>query len=123
MHPEQVAEPGGRQRSCRPGECSEAITHPGVVSVPAHPVKPNEARDVYVWPYGLDSTYEDGWGFSNAPPAVAGIIALMLSANRSLPIGDVKRLLIETAELRDAFWVLNAEAAVSAPVAKRASSS
>jgi hypothetical protein len=76
-----------------------------------------------VWPYDLDARYEDGWGFSNAPPTVAGVIALVLSANRSLPTGEVRRLLIETAGLRDGFRVLDAEAAVAAAVARRGASS
>jgi subtilisin len=119
VHPELISHPSGEKRLCRRGECLETIIHSGVVSVPAHTMEPNAARDVCVWPYDLDSPYEDGWGFSNAPPTVAGVIALMLSANRALPIGDVKRILVETAEMRDGFRVLNAEAAVAAAVAQR----
>jgi hypothetical protein len=54
---------------------------------------------------------------------VTGVVALMLSANRSLPIGEVKRLLVDTTELRSGFRVLNAEAAVAAAVARRRPSS
>ena len=78
-------------------------------------MKPDAARDVYVWPYDLDSVYEDGWGFSNAPPAVAGVIALMKGSNPSLPLTAIKLLLVESAEMKDGFQVLNAEKAVAAP--------
>lgn len=114
VHPELVTDATGRERPCRRGECSEAIIHPGIVTVPAHPVKPNDARDVYVWPYDLDSVYQDGWGYSNAPPAVGGVIALMKASNPSLPLATLKRLLIETAEVKDGFRVLNARKAVAA---------
>lgn len=114
VHPELIIDATGRERPCRHGECSEAIIHPGIVSVPAHPVKPNDARDVYVWPYDLDSKYEDGWGFSNAPPAVGGVIALMKGSNPSLPLATIKTLLIESAEMKDGFRVLNAGKAVAA---------
>ncbi len=114
VHPELVTDSAGEERSCRRGECAETIIHPGVVTVPAHPAQPNDARDVYVWPYDLDSAYQDGWGYSNAPPAVAGVIALMRGSNPSLPPAAVKRLLIESAEMRGGFRVLNAEQAVAA---------
>lgn len=114
VHPEIVTDATGRERFCRRGECSETIIHAGVVSVPAHPVKPNDARDVYVWPYDLDSVYKDGWGFSNAPPTVAGVIALMKGSNRSLSVRDLKRVLIENSDMKDGFRVINAAKAVAA---------
>lgn len=114
VHPEVVIGDDGRKRYCRRGECPETIIHAGVVAVPAHPVKPDDARDVYVWPYDLDSVYRDGWGFSNAPPAVGGVIALMKGANPSLTSEAIKRLLIESADMKDGFRVVNAAKAVAA---------
>ncbi len=114
VHPELVPDSTGGERPCRRGECSETFIHAGIVAVPAHPVNPSDARDVYVWPYDLDSKYKDGWGFSNAPPVVAGVIALMKGSNPSLPLAEIKRLLIENADMRDGFRVLNAEKAVAA---------
>lgn len=114
VHPEVVTDETGRERRCRRGECSEAIIHAGIVAVPAHPVKPDDARDVYAWPYDLDSVYEDGWGFSNAPPAVGGVIALMKGTNPSLSPATIKRLLIESGEMKGGFRVLNARKAVAA---------
>lgn len=114
VHPEVVTDETGKERQCRRGECSEAIIHAGVVAVPAHPVKPNDARDVYVWPYDLDSAFEDGWGFSMGPPAVGGVVALMKGTNPSLSPETIKRLLIESGEMRDGFRVVNARKAVAA---------
>ncbi|HET7712076.1 MAG TPA: hypothetical protein VFL80_09125 [Thermoanaerobaculia bacterium] len=114
VHPELVIGESGRTRYCRRGECSESIIHAGVVAVPAHPVKPDDARDIYVWPYDLDSVYRDGWGFSNGPPAVGGVIALMKGANPSLSPEAIKRLLIESGDMKDGFRVLNARKAVAA---------
>lgn len=119
VHPELVAEPGAEPRPCTPGECLEAIVHTGIVGVPTHPTRPEDARDVYTWPYDLDAAYMDGWGFSNAPPVAAGVIALVRSANPSLPAAEVKRLLVETAVERDGFRVLDAAAAVQAALAAR----
>ena len=121
VHPELVAMPGAKPRPCQRGECLEAIIRGGIVAVPAHPTWPEEARDIYTWPYDLDAAYMDGWGFSNAPPTVGGVIALMRSANPSLPAIEVKRLLVETAADKDGFRVLDAEAAVRAAEAVRSS--
>jgi hypothetical protein len=117
VHPEVVADETGRKRYCRRGECNEAVIHAGIVAVPAHPVKPDDARDVYVWPYDLDSVYRDGWGYSNAPPAVGGVIALMKGTNPSLSPATIKRLLIESGDMRDGFRVLDARKAVAAAAA------
>ena len=85
-----------------------------MVSVPAHPADPRPSRDLYTWPYDLEAKYEDGWGYSNAPPVVAGVIALMKGANPALTPADVRRILRETAALKDGFPVLDAAAAVAA---------
>jgi hypothetical protein len=114
VHPEVVTDETGKERRCRRGECSEGVIHAGIVAVPAHPVKPDDARDVYVWPYDLDSAYEDGWGFSNGPPAVGGVVALMKGTNPSLSPETIKRLLVESGEMRDGFRVVNARKAVEA---------
>ena len=114
VHPEVVIDEVGQKRQCRRGECSEAIIHAGIVAVPAHPVKPDDARDVYAWPYDFDSVYEDGWGYSNGPPAVGGVVALMKGTNPLLSPETIKRLLIESGEMRDGFRVVNARKAVAA---------
>ena len=117
VHPETIASGEGTSRPCAPAECDGRIVHAGVVSVPEHPVKPDPSRNVYTWPYDLDEKYEDGWGFSNGPPIVAGVIALVKSANPRLSPEQVRHLLVETASDRDGFKVLDAEAAVKAAAA------
>ncbi len=119
VHPEAIAADVGKTRPCAPAECDNRIVHAGVVSVPEHPVSPHPARNVYTWPYDLDERFEDGWGFSNGPPTVAGVIALVKSANPRLSPGQVRHLLVETAFDRDGFRVLDAEAAVKAAAAMR----
>ena len=114
VHPELVSGEGGKRRGCLAHECDARILHAGIVSVPEHPARVDASRDVYTWPYDLDSNYQDGWGYSNAPPTVAGVIALVKSVNPSLSPGRVKALLVETAAVRDGFRVLDAEAAVRA---------
>ena len=56
--------------------------------------------------------WEDGWGYSNAPPIVAGIIALMKSVNPGLGVKEVKNILIKTSVDRNGFNVIDANAAV-----------
>ena len=95
------------------------IVHPGVVSVPAHRLRPDFRREVYVWPYDLKPVFQDGWGLSNGPPIVAGVIALMKSANPELTNPEIRRIIVETADSRDGFKVLDAEAAVKKALAVR----
>jgi hypothetical protein len=114
VHPEYIPDDDGNPRLCRLGECNEKIIHTGVVSVPDHPTEPESNRDVYVWPYDLVPKYEDGWGYSNGPPIVAGVIALMRGAYPGLTPADARRAIRETAVDRDGFSVLDAEAAVRA---------
>ncbi len=95
------------------------IIHPGVVSVPAHRLRPESRRDVYVWPYDIKPVFKDGWGLSNGPPIVAGVIALMKSANPELTNPEIRRIVVETADTRDGFRVLNAEGAVKKALAMR----
>lgn len=90
------------------------IIHTGVVSVPAYTVEPEPNREINTWPYDLTANYEDGWGFSNAPPVVAGVIALMKSANPSLTTDQLRTIIEETAFEREGFRCLDAEAAVEA---------
>ncbi len=97
----------------------ERILHAGVVSVPQHRVRPESGRDIYVWPYEMNPIYKDGWGFSNGAPIVAGVIALMKSANPKLTPAQIRSILVETADNKDGFTVLNAEAAVKKAVALR----
>lgn len=119
VHPEEVAANGDAFTPCGAGECDPRIIHTGVVSVPEHPVHPHPSRQVYTWPYDLDAKFEDGWGFSNAPPTVAGVIALMKSANPRLSPAQLRQLLVQTAFEREGFRVLDAEAAVKAAIAIR----
>jgi hypothetical protein len=114
VHPERVKGGDGKLRACGAGECDPRIVHAGVVSVPDHPATPDAARDIYVWPYDLEPHFEDGWGYSNGPPTVAGAIALIKAANPALTPAAIKALLVETASVRNGFRVLDAAAAVSA---------
>lgn len=49
---------------------------------------PDAAPDIYVWPYDLEPHFEDGWGYSNGPPTIAGAIALLKAANPALTGSD-----------------------------------
>lgn len=119
VHPENVAADPKTFQPCGADACDRRIVHAGVVSVPEHPTKPNAARDVYTWPYDLDAKFEDGWGYSNAPPIVGGVIALVKSANPRLSPAEIRELLVQTAYPREGFAVLDVSAAVKAAVAKR----
>ncbi len=88
------------------------IIHSGLVAVPRHRTRPERGRDIYVWPYEMNPVFKDGWGFSNGPPIVAGVIALMKGANPKLTPAQIRSILMETAENRDSFAVLDAQAAV-----------
>ena len=114
VHPEYKEVKEKKLIFCDSLELNPLIIHPGVVSVPAHPVKISSTiiRDFYTWPYDIDPVYEDGWGFSNAPPIVAGVIALMKSVNPGLNIKEIKNILIKTSVMNDGFNIVDAEAAV-----------
>ncbi len=118
VHPENLAADQKQFQPCAPGECEPRIVRTGIVSVPAHRFPPHPSRMIYTWPYDLESHYQDGWGFSNAPPQVSGVIALMKSANPRLTPSRTRALLRETADDRNGFRVLNAEAAVKAAIAE-----
>jgi len=62
----------------------------------------------------MNPVYKDGWGLSNGPPIVAGVIALMKGANPKLTPAQIRNILTQTAENKDGFRVLNAEAAKKA---------
>jgi serine protease len=113
VHPENVAARGEKPKACAPAACDARILRTGIVSVPEHPARPHPSRDVYTWPYDLSAQFEDGWGYSNAPPIVAGVIALVKSANPRLSAGEIRRAITETAYDREGFRVLDAEAAVT----------
>jgi len=119
VHPENVSGTREKFTPCAVDACDARIVHAGIVSVPEHPTNPHPARLVYTWPYDLDAKYEDGWGYSNAPPIVLGTIALMKSANPRLSPAQLRELLRETSTAREGFPVLNAEAAVRGAVALR----
>ena len=50
----------------------------------------------------------DGWGYSNAPPVVEGIVDLMKSVNPDLSHDEISKIIIETADDKSGFMVLNA---------------
>jgi hypothetical protein len=110
VHPEEKT---------KPDALDPRIIHPGLVSVPKHRARPEPARTLYVWPYEMNPVFQDGWGYSNAPPIVAGVIALMKSANPKLTPAQIRSILMETAENKDGFAVLDAQAAVKKAVALR----
>jgi len=114
VHPEYKDFKNGKLVFCDSTELNPLIIHPGIVPVPAHPYtkKAEMWRDFYTWPYDIDPVFRDGWGFSNAPPITAGIIALVKSVNPELNVKQIKKLLIETSENHNGFNILNAEAAV-----------
>ncbi len=110
VHPEYKSDPN---------TIDKRILHPGLVSVPEHRAVPRPGRDIYVWPYQVKPVFRDGWGYSNGPPIVAGVIALMKSANPELTPAQIRSIIVETAESRDGFSVLNAEAAVEKALAMK----
>jgi hypothetical protein len=110
VHPERIVK--GTQTRESNNRCDHRIIHTGVVSVPKYPTKPKARRDIYVWPYKMNPVYKDGWGYSNGPPIVAGVIALMKSANPYLSPKQVRTIIAETACIKEGFKVLDAEAAV-----------
>ena len=118
VHPEDVGGDPESYTPCDPGVCSDKILHSGIVSVPDHPTEPEAARDVYTWPYEPDPVFRDGWGYSNGPPIIAGVVALMKSVNQGLTPSDVKEIIVGTAEMRDGFAVLDGEAAVREALAR-----
>jgi hypothetical protein len=114
VHPEYVGLEGGSFSFCAPDQCDGRIIRTGVVSVAGHPTEPDAARNIYVWPYNPNPVHRDGWGYSNAPPTVAGVIALMKGVNASLTPPQIRTILFETTRLIRGFRVLDAEAAVRA---------
>ena len=118
VHPEYLIYTKDQFKQCDPNECDKRIIHAGIVSVPKHPnARVNPCRDIYVWPYQINPTFRDGWGYSNGPPVVAGVIALMKSANSDLTPHEVRKIIRETAYTKDGFKVLDAEAAVKQAIA------
>lgn len=107
VHPETKADPN---------TIDKRIIHPGLVAVPKYRTRPEARRDIYVWPYMMNPVFKDGWRFSNGPPIVAGVIALMRGANPKLTPAQIRSILAETADDKDGFAVLNAEAAVKKAV-------
>jgi len=111
VHPEiKIAENGQKEFFL----CDPRIIHTGIVPVPAYPVEPDSLRNVYTWPYDIDPRYKDGWGYSNGPPIVAGVIALMKSVNPEITPNKIREILYSTSIVRNGFKVLDAEAAVKA---------
>lgn len=119
VHPETIRIEGQTPRLCQKGECNELIIHTGVVSVPEYPLDPESNRDICTWPCYLIANYEDGWGFSNAPPNVAGVMALMKKANPHLTTGQFRSIIKETAFNCGGFRCLDAEATVNAALSMR----
>jgi hypothetical protein len=110
VHPEEKSDPNN---------IDKRILHPGIVSVPKHRARPDAQRDIYVWPYQIKPVFRDGWGYSNGPPIVGGVIALMKSANPELTNPEIRRIIVETGDDKEGFRVLNVEAAVQRAVAMK----
>lgn len=118
VHPEYQVYTKQMLKECDPNECDRRIVHPGLVSVPRHRTRPQRNRDIYVWPYQIYPKFKDGWGYSNGPPIVAGVMALMKSVNPKLTPKQVRQIILETAYTKDGFKVLDAEAAVKSSFKK-----
>jgi len=112
VHPEYLKIENKRYVLCDSVQLNSLIVHCGIVSVPEYPRKPDPLRDIYTWPYQINPVYKDGWGYSNGPPIVAGVIALMKAVNSDLSVRQIKNILIRTARNENGFKVLDAEAAV-----------
>lgn len=119
VHPEYISKTEKGYQWCKPDELNNKIIHTGVVAVPKYGAKPDPARDIYAWPYEINPKFKDGWGYSNAPPQVAGVIALMKSANKELTPEELKNIIISTASEINGFKVLNAEAALKEAVKRK----
>lgn len=119
VHPEYSGFMDGKIVFCDSTELNHLIIHPGIVSVPAHPRKkiPGIYRDLYTWPYDIDPVFRDGWGYSNAPPIVAGIVALMRSVNPELGVMKTKEILLKTCIEENGFNIPDAENAVKEAIA------
>jgi len=112
VHPEYLVYTKQTFKKCKAGHCNKKIIHPGLVSVPNYPTEPATNRDIYVWPYQTDPKFRDGWGYSNGPPIVGGVVALMRSVNPKLTPEEIKNIIIATAYFKDGFKILDAEACV-----------
>jgi hypothetical protein len=119
VHPEYVGFDRDDFSFCTPDQCDGRIIRTGIVSIKGHPTEPEAARDLYVWPFMPNPVYKDGWGYSNGPPTVAGVIALMKGANPSLSPARIRTILFDTARMVDGFRVLDAEAAVRAALEQK----
>lgn len=112
VHPEYIIYSKDDYKEVDPDKLDKRIIHPGLVSVPKYPAKSEPGRDVYVWPYQIDPKYKDGWGYSNGPPIVAGVVALMKSVNPDLTCQEIRSIIFESAFTWEGFKVLDAEVAV-----------
>ncbi|GAB4180502.1 MAG: hypothetical protein Kow00108_16900 [Calditrichia bacterium] len=112
VHPEYIGYMNNSYILCDSSQLNPLIIHSGIISVPEHPREPDTRRDIYTWPYKMNPKYKDGWGYSNGPPIIAGVIALMKSVNNELTIEKIKDILIKTARMENGFRVLDAAAAV-----------
>ncbi len=112
VHPEYLVYTEDTHKMCEPNDLDKRIIHPGLVSVPEHRERPDPSRDIYVWPYQIKPVFRDGWGYSNGPPIVAGVVALIKSINPKLTPKEIRSIIFETAYKKDGFKVLDAEAAV-----------
>lgn len=112
VHPEYLEKKNGSYIFCDASQCSPLIIHTGIISVPKYPLEPDKNRDIYTWPFEMNPVFKDGWGFSNGPPIVAGVIALMKSVNPALSVQEAKDIIIRTGDMKAGFRVLNAEKAL-----------
>ena len=75
-------------------------------------VASKDYRDVFTYVYDFNQEFENGYGYSDAPPIIAGIIALMKSANEKLRTEQIRKIIYSTTLNINGFNVINAEAAV-----------
>jgi subtilisin family serine protease len=91
------------------------VVKPDVLPDELHRTWGNKQADIGVCGYDsreASARKNDGWGRSNTAPAVAGVIALMKSANSSLTVAQLKKILLDSARHEDGYSVLDASQAV-----------
>ena len=93
-------------------ELNNKIIHPAPYPALDNPQLPDSLRDIYVWGYDVTNTFGNNWGYSNTPPIVGGVIALIKSANPALTPEQIRNIIYSTGMFINGYKVLNAEAAV-----------
>lgn len=113
VHPEYKGWGDGQTIDSNENELSKLIIHTGPFPSFKYPAKPDAKRDIYTWGYEINPHFRDGYGYSNSPPIVGGVIALMKSVNQNLTPSQIRNIIYNTAININGFKVLNAEVAVN----------